>query len=466
MRIIDLPSMRLPAGHLTVWRVCDGTAPRNAWTHDPRRASHAQEAAIRYMREEASQGRRPPSWLGCLFDLPAALDLRAFAAALRAWIDRHEVLRSQLGPRSRTAAGCDLQRTTLPVGNARVHASEAGMFADAAALGHYLEQLFDSEVGPLAWPGYLATSIAHAAATTVCIALDHTLVDGYSLLQIPQEIHTLYAAACATREASPVAAGAPLPSYLDFAEAERTAADALTVDHPHILRWRRFVTDGKGALPAFPLPVRNPDGCAAAQPSGYADLLDAASTRAFECACRTAGGDSFSGVLACLALANLEIAGSPEFSTMLPFNTQPPPRRPSLGWYVGMGPVTFALEPAGGFEQAVRCAAAALDGIKALAQIPIPRVMELLGQPLRDPFMVSYMDLRLIGGARHWNAWNAVALRSRITDPEEVCLWIMRTHDGLNISYRHPANAAADAIVADYVARSKRILACVADTTH
>jgi hypothetical protein len=417
-------------------------------------------------REQVNHGKPPPSWLGCTFDLPAGFDSRAFAAALCGWMDRHEILRSHLTPVASPTTSSNLQRMTLPTGGASVHPSAAGEFADARELARYLENLFDSEAGPLAWPGYVFTSIANSTATTVCLALDHTLVDGYSLFQTPHEIHMLYAAARAATDGHAIAALSHAPSYLDFAEAERTAANALTLDHHCILRWQQFVAKGKGSLPAFPVPVSNPNGAPAAQPSGYDELLDASAARAFEHVCRSAGGDSFSGLLACFAKASQEIANACEFGTMVPFHTHIGPRRSSLGWYVGMGPVSFPLDASESFDQTVRSVVSALDGVKELAQVPVLRVMELLGQPLRDPFMLSYMDLRLVVGARKWNAWNAAFLRSRSDDPDEVCLWILRTHDGLSISYRHPANDVARAVVPDYVARTKRMLDRIAHPVH
>ncbi|MFC6839852.1 condensation domain-containing protein [Xanthomonas theicola] len=306
--------------------------------------------------------------------------------------------------------------------------------------------------------------MSRAEATTVCVAADHTLMDGYSVFQIPYEIHTLYAAARAAEGS--VLPLPPAPSYLDFAEAERTAADALTAQHPAIVCWQRFVSAGGGRLPPFPVTVSNADGGADAQPGGYIELLDASAARAFERVCRDAGGDSFSGLLACFARASREIAGSHEFRTMVPFHTHTGARRSSIGWYVGMGPVAFPFEAADAFDEAVRSAVAGLKGVKELAQVPMSRVMELLGQPLRDPFMISYMDLRLVAGARNWARWQTVALRSRSMDPDEVCLWIMRTHNGLCISYRYPANDLAGVVVPRYVARTKHLLACVARTTH
>ncbi|WP_018240248.1 condensation domain-containing protein [Ensifer sp. BR816] len=435
------------------------------WAADLRRASHVQEAHIANALEAAGEASLPPSWLGTVFDLPAELDADAFAAALCDWTDRHEALRSDLSLPPRSTPGGRLHRRTLPPRAVSIHRSAAADFTDGRRLARYLEDLFDAEVGPLGWPAYICATISRPKATTVCLAADHILMDGYSICTTAYEIHTLYDAALAARDGKTVPpALPPAASYLDFAEAERTEADMLTADDESIARWRHFLAEAGGCLPEFPVPVSDVSGSSAAQPSGYIELLDATAAHAFDTVCRKAGGDTFSGLLACLAKAGHEISGSGEFRTMVPFHTRTTPFRSSIGWYVGMGPVAFPLAATDSFSKAVNRAASNLDWSRNLARIPIPRVADLLGQPLRDPFMVSYMDLRRTPGARDWNTWQVLTLRSRSTDPDEVCLWIVRTFGGLAANYRHPASGPAGIAVPDYMARTKHIVASVAST--
>ncbi|SDZ70688.1 Condensation domain-containing protein [Variovorax sp. YR266] len=465
MKFTDMPSLSLSAGRLTVWRahVQDGSTA--AWVADRRRASHVQEALIACAVEAAGGGPLPPSWLGCAFDLPGELDANAFAAALRDWANRHETLRSHLAPSSSSAPENGLQRMTLPAGAVSIRCSTVADFADGRKLARHLEALFDSEAGPLTWPGYVCTTISSPHATTICLAADHSLMDGYSVCQTVYELQTLYAAALALRDGKP--APPPLPptaSYLDFAEAERTAADALTTEHEFIVRWRQFLAKGGGRLPEFPVPVSDASNSSGAQTGGRSQFLDASATRDFAEVCRAAGGGFASGLLACFAKASHEITGSDEFRTMVPIDTQPSAWQSSIGWYVGMAPVAFPLGATDSFAEAVRSAFCGFDGAKELARIPMLRVAQLLGRPLRDPFMISYMDFRRTLGAHDWNRWRAIALRSRCTDPDEVCLWISRMHEGLFVDYRHPATGPAAIAVSHYVSRAKQLLAAVAST--
>ncbi|WP_063807334.1 condensation domain-containing protein [Streptomyces caeruleatus] len=473
MKITDISSLDMTPGRLTVWRVTTSTTAEAAWAADSRPASHVQEAHLAHALESAGEGPLPPSWLGIAFDLSPELDPEAFSTALQQWTDRHEVLRSRLLPSSSVTSADWLRRETLPVGVTITRATEYGEFTDGEELAHRIEELFNDEAGPLGWPGYVCATVARPGSTTVHLAADHSLMDGYSIFLTAYEIHTLYAAALSASDArndegGPAAAPhlPPAPSYLDFAEAERSAAEALTADHDTIVRWRGFLTETGGRLPEFPIPVNDVSGTPAAQPGHHTALLDASATHAFGRACRAAGGDIFSGLLACLAKVGYETTEEPVFRTMAPFHTRTDHYRSALGWYVGMAPISFPMDDADSFEDTVRSAARGLQGVKELAQTPISRIEELLGGSLRDPFMISYMDLRLTPGARDWREWRTVALRARTTDPDEVCLWIMRTHEGLSVSYRHPATASARTALPHYVTRAHQLLATVAATSQ
>ncbi|KPH97999.1 condensation domain protein [Actinobacteria bacterium OK074] len=458
MKFTDIPSLGMPPGPLTVWRT--SAAPGAVWTRDARPASHVQEAHLTYALATAGEGPPAPSWLGIAFDLPAGLDPDAFAAALCAWTDRHENLRSRLLPPA--ASGPPL-RETLPAGATAVRGTEVGDFADGAELARRIEELFDREAGPVGWPGFVCATVARADATTVHLAADHSLMDGYSVLLIPYEIHALYAAALAAGKGA-VSPLPPVASYLDFAAAERATVDALTSEHEVVVQWCRFLAETGGRLPEFPVPVNDVSGDPGAQPGGYLELLGPAAARAFDRVCRAGGGDAFSGVLACLARVGHEMTDEQAFSTMAPFHTRTEPYGSSLGWYVGMAPISFPLHASDFFEDVLHSAVSGLEGVKELARVPVSRVTELLGATLRDPFMISYMDLRLTPGAREWHGRRTVTLRGRSTDPDEVCFWFMRTHEGLSVSYRHPATAAADIAVRHYVEHVRRLLEAVADT--
>nr|WP_238987338.1 condensation domain-containing protein [Cupriavidus taiwanensis] len=404
-----------------------------------------------------------PSWLACRFDLPGEFNAVAFTEALRGWVTRHEALRSQFIVAPSAPPGERFLRTTLPADAVRIRRSAAADFTDGRKLARYLENLFDREVLAIGWPGYLLATVSRPQATTVYVAADHTLMDCYSIFHTTYEIQQLYASAHAsTRSTAASILPEQPPSYLDFAEAERTASGALNAEHESIARWRSFISESGGQMPQFPVSVSEATGSPAAQPSGYTELFNASDALSFGRVCRTVEGNSFAGLLACLAKVGQEFSSSNVFRTMVPVNTQTERFQFSIGWYVGMGPVAFPIKRTDSFAEVVRSAVAGLDGLRDLARIPLPRVAELLGQPLRDPFMVSYMDLRHTPGASNWNTWGTTVFRSRCTDPDEVFFWFIRTHDGFHVSYRHPATELAGIAVPHYVERTKAILRSVA----
>lgn len=192
----------------------------------------------------------PPSWLGCTFEMPADLDADTFAAALRLWINRHDTLRSMLVPLDAPMANSQLQRFTLDPGTVdieHVTVDTAAAIARHEPLSTVIEYLFDEQVGPCRWPGYLLLTISHSRATTVCLAVDHSLIDGYGLLKLPRELHMLYAVAQGTQAPLP-----PAESYPDFAEAERREAEALTASDETVQRWQHCLEAFGGTLPPVP----------------------------------------------------------------------------------------------------------------------------------------------------------------------------------------------------------------------
>ncbi|WP_336750057.1 condensation domain-containing protein [Pantoea vagans] len=391
-------------------------------------------------------GHKPPSWLACTFSMQGPLNPDAFLRMIRTWVDRHENLRSYL-----ISSGYPLRRLTLAQGNVKAEAVETGTFTDVKLLMSRLEELFDEEVSPLSWPGYLIATISRADEITVCVALDHSLTDAFSLLDISHEFQVIYEAAMASPDTTkPDSVLPPVSSYPDFAEQERATAEAVLPQNDAVVRWQKFITESGGQLPVFPVSLGKKGYHQEFQPGGYSRLLDAESAYAFEKICRSAGGNVFSGILTCVAGVINQITGTRDFRTMVPFHTHKAYRKPSMGWYVGMAPVAFNIDYSLPFTQAITSAVSGLNGVRDMARIPITRVAELIGQPLRDPFMISFMDLRRVDGSRAWAERRVALLRGRSTDPDEVCFWFFLTHEGLDVSYRCPHTGEAVTVMENF----------------
>ncbi|WP_329065109.1 condensation domain-containing protein [Streptomyces sp. NBC_01429] len=475
---------------LTIWRAIPRNPGSECWIPDARPASYAQEAHLVGALAGAGTGngtdpgtdpgtdgrrdggrRGSPSWLGTAFELPGELDEGALETALLGWIDRHEALRSRLV----ATADARFERVTLAPGAVAIRRGTTGEFSTGGQLARQLEELFDAETDPLDWPSCVFATVRHADSTTLHLAFDHLNVDGYSILLVAHEIRELYTAAVT---GTPAGLG-QVGSYLDFAGQERERTALVHSEHESVVRWRDFVTANGGALPAFPLPVG--DETDAAHETGPAHrthphpdqlggcvwLLDSDRARSFQTACRADGGNFLSGLLASLAVVGHESTGHEEFRALTPFHTrgQEAAWTGSLGWYVGLAPIRFAVRGTDAFAEVMRNAVAALDGAGAVAAVPFPRIAELLGTPLEPRFVVSYMDMRRTPGARRWGEWKAAALRSRRSHPDEVYLWINRSYEGVYVSYRHPNTERARLAVSRFIADTGRLMNAIAAPT-
>ncbi|MFJ8001222.1 condensation domain-containing protein [Streptomyces sp. NPDC096310] len=458
-------------GLLTVWRAVARGAPVGAgeagWVADGRAASYVQEAHIAGALAGGRSAERAPAWLASAFELPGG-DAGALEGALLGWIDRHESLRSRLVPADGAASG-GLRRMTLPAGGVALRRGVEGYFESGKLLASRMEDVFDAETDPLAWPSFVFATVEHADGITLYLGFDHSNVDGYSILLIAHEIRELYTAAAAGTPAALNEVG----SYLDFADTERAYAALVHDKHEAVVRWREFLGSGGGRLPGFPGTADGDRGAAGLtadpvgeQIGGCDWLLDASTAQAFQSVCRDHGGNVLTGVLACLALASREDdqgRGQGEFRAVTPFHTRGDARwTHSVGWYVGVAPLRIPVRGDDTFAEVLPAASAALDGAGEMAAIPFPRVSELLGTPMRPRFVVSYMDMRRTPGARQWGAWKAAALRSRCLDPDEVYLWINRTYEGVYVSFRHPATEHARLAVSRLVAGTGRLMNRVA----
>ncbi|GAA1167496.1 condensation domain-containing protein [Streptomyces rhizosphaericus] len=457
MKFIDMHDLDVLPGLLTVWRPAPAGPHSTPWIPDPRPASYLQEAHIR----EAcitDPGPRPPSWLATVFELPGELNAGALERALLGWIDRHESLRSRLLPHGGPGAGPRggrVSRATLRAGTVAMLRTVVGDFPSGDELSHRIEALFDQETDPLTWPSFVFATVGHTdtESTTLYVGFDHSNVDGYSIFLIAHEIRELYAAALRGRPAELAEVG----SFLDFAGSERAGAALVHSEHEAVAGWRDFVATNGGELPGFPAPPGTPasgtgavgdvtgqglghgHAGAQAQAGGCEWLLDAQGAQAFQDACVRKGGNFFSGALACLAIVAHGNTGQQRFRAIAPFHTRTDPQwAQSVGWYVGLAPVGFAVRGTDAFREVMAEADLALKRAKPLATVPLPRITELLGMPLEPRFMVSYMDIRRTPGAEQWGEWRAFALRSRRIHPHEVFLWIMRSRRGVYLSFRYP----------------------------
>jgi hypothetical protein len=456
MRLTWISEYEAREGRLIEWTLDRVTlAAAAAAPADPRPASFMQEAHVQTALALRGAGVRAPTWLGTAFDVPGVLDRRALEAALLAWIARHETLRSGL----RLVDG-ELERFTLSTDAVALAQSVAVDFGAGADVLSYLDARFDEATDPLTWPPYLFVTVAREDAFTVYLAFDHSNVDGYSIVQIPHEIHELYAAA---RDGHPAALSS-VGSYVDFSTTERERARHVDETHDAVVRWRELVADCDGQLPAFALDHHVTPGELPKQTGVCEWLLDVHDAKAFAAACKAAGANAHAGVLAIASIIARQRAAQPVYRTIIPLHTRTEQRwATSLGWYVALAPIQIDSTQARDFQDLITIAHDELTTAKKTADVPFAKVCDLLHTALRPTSVLSYMDGRMVPGAHQWATWNARGF-GKVSYGDETYLWINRTVNGLYATARYPGTPQAHTNITTYLNDTRHILHTIATT--
>ncbi|MEV7289573.1 condensation domain-containing protein [Streptomyces sp. NPDC093252] len=491
MRITDIQRCEVRPGRLVEWTLSPATVATAAGLPDDTRPpAYIQESHIRTARVVREDGLYVPTWLGAAFDLAGPVDLDALQEALRGWTLRHETLRSGFrsaggggdsggagssgDPGASGSAGDsgvagssgasggsegELRRFTLDAASVTLHREVVGDFTDPDVLVRHLQDRFDVAADALCWPNLIYTAVVRDTGASVYMAFDHSNVDAYSLHRIPAEIHELYAAAVAGRTLPEARVG----SYVDFCESERADADRIGADHEIVGRWREFIRRCDGRLPSFPVDLGlTPGRVLPPQKLMREPLVDADTAAAFEARCRRYGGSGI-GVLAATALVLREIGETEVYRTVLPFHTRAKSRwSESVGWYVGGAPIEVALEPGLDFTGALAAVRAEVHANRALARMPMARVLRLLGADFRPTSpdlysIVSYVDARGLPGAERWAEQSAYAL-IRVSYGDQVCVWVNRLHEGLWLASRYPDTDVAQKNMRLYVERLRDVI--------
>ncbi|AOW92199.1 condensation protein [Rhodococcus sp. WMMA185] len=440
MEFTELADYPVPVGALTEWLLC----AQSDWVDDPRPASYVHEA---HLRRTAKSGSRE-SWLGTAFEIPGALDADAFRSALEKWTDRHEVLRSHTTLDAETEL---VRRYTVPRGGLHVGVVSHGYDAAGGDNFAHLQQLFDEYASPHSWPSYVFATleIVERDRFIVFFAADHSIIDGYSIVLVAHELSALYEESVSGRTVDLF----PVGSYIDFGHEEREASTDPEAERKALDLWRSTLEES--GPPEFPLDIGPRTQLPQQNLSAW--ILDADQAAAFNRACSEAEVGFFPGLLACLGLAGVEVAGQQRFRTITPVHTRRAPQWTSaLGWFVSLSPIDFEVRSSD-FGAVAREADASLSRTKPVSVVPFDRIGNELGTPARPRFVVSYMDVRFVPESGSWPQRNARALRSR-QYTHDVYAWINRTPQGVNLAVRYPGNDIASANVHTWVAALRRHL--------
>lgn len=442
MEYTELSAYEVPAGEVVTW--VPG-ADEEAWAADERGLSHNHELHL-------ATSEPSGSWIGSIMRIPHPLDRDVLATAIRAWIGRHEALRTTAtridgGWRRHTVAPAAVTLTSQSRGH---HGGEEAREQIADFLG--------TSVGPYAWPHVVFVTVSQEDSDGFHLAFgaDHSVMDAYSQLLWFEEMATLYERALAGEELEALLE-TDAGSHVDHAHAERGAAAELSVDSEPVRAWRDFLTTESGELrfPGFPV-AEVTAGAGGPEPLPQASMSlwvgDAEQAAVLNGLCRAGGTSLQSGFLAILVQTLRAQHGVERTRFVLPMHTRNSPEHASaIGWYVGLAPVDLDISGTGSLEEVVATVARTVAATKGLAQHPYARIAELLGAEDDPHFAVSYVDGRFTPGADQWERWEGRTLRSPVHADDEVYLWLTRTKDGIGVSARYPETIAAERVIRDLI---------------
>lgn len=450
MEYTELDDYPIPAGAVTTWTP---TAPDTAWQDDPRGLSYDHAAHL--AREPGG------SWIGSAMRMPARYESEALRRTLRAWTARHEVLRTTVRPTrewwDRVTAGAE-QVDVRPV---ELGHQSADQVRETLAA-------FMATLSPVAWPHCVFATVTSPGDSGFILVLgaDHSVMDAYSQLLWFAEMAELYQRALDGADEAELWL-LDVGSHVDFSASDRELGEVIGPDDPAVGRWRDFLSRGAHGeplgVPAFPA---IPDAAVTdavvstdTQRSLSTWVLQDAEADVLSARSRELGTGLQSVGLAALALAARRRTGAERLRFVMPMHTRHDPRHVgAVGWYVGLCPVDLDISGAGSFPDVVARAHTAVAASKDLARKPFPRLVELLGLDEAPRFVISYVDMRRVPGAAHWSSWQARALRGPVHAPDEVYLWILRSHIGVSVSARYPATARADSAMRGLVANLRAVL--------
>ncbi|HEY0487419.1 MAG TPA: condensation domain-containing protein [Mycobacteriales bacterium] len=461
MKPIAFEDFQPAPGRLVQWTISGETsAAATAAPVDPAPLSYNQQLHLASYLALTTAGQPGNPWIGVAFELPGEVDTDALGRAFTAFVRRHDTLRCGF-----RATGTGIGRVTLPAEAVSLAAGEPRDFDTTEALFAHLNSLFAGGTNPFGFGPYVLGVIARESGSTVVMAMDHTVSDGYSLALAVNDVHELYLAEVEGRPAD-------LPETGDFTEQaalEIAHAESLTLEHKGVQQWREFIRRCGGTGPRFALDLGIEDGRMYDQDVHNTMLLTDAEADAFDAVCRANGSSLFPGLLAAMAIVLREMTGTEDFRTVTPLHTRSKPKwRNAMGWFITCAPLEFTTTGACGFTGVLANAGSALRATLPNAKYPASKVVALLGDEFRptrrDMFsMVSYIDYRKMAGAARQAESKPVTLGQTL-QADDSHVWASRVADGVHIAIRYPVTPQGPALIDQYTDRIRGVLRRVAMT--
>ncbi|MFE1593346.1 condensation domain-containing protein [Nocardia sp. NPDC058705] len=464
MIITALRNWQPAPGELVEWR------PTRAALHaagaaapDPDPGTFLQDNHIRGIGAAHRTAAPHTAYLAVGTEVDGVLDAAAMSRALQRFVRRHEGLRTWF-----TTDGITVTRHSIDSDDVAFEPRTVGNTLGGKVFREYALARFSAEALATSWPGFVLGAVAGADSFTLYYACDHALSDGASQALVLTEILDFYANENSGRALSPFTSAAT-GGFPDYARAEHALAHSFDESSPEIVEWVETFRRHGNTMPRFPLDLGLAPGTTAPMHAIEFDLLDATGSAAFAQICRAAGGRYLAGVLAAVAITDLEIAGRREYYGMTVVSTRGlGDFLLSQGWLCNFAPLSFVVDDRASFTELVARANEAYDRAIRLAGAPLSSVLSALltsgadpSAVLTSPNMLSYMDFRRFPGAGT-APYERGMLFTGEGETANASMWFNRDANHLYLGCQSPSTAFAQRQLARYHAHLRTVFATVA----
>ncbi|MGW0452153.1 condensation domain-containing protein [Gordonia sputi] len=440
---------QFPGGTPVEWSLCSPDAALQA-ARVTGGATFLQTEHVVTSTAARARGDEHRSVVGAVARFDTTLDPVAMAAALTAFVQRHDELRSfytlgEVGVERRVIPQTHVEMVAQwPLGrDQKVDAEDAGDYlANRISVATAFDSPQSMHFGAFDGDG----------GFTFYLGADHVHGDGYSLWLAMDEINALYRAETTGTSATLT----DVASFGNYVADEHRRAARVRADDIGVKAWREALAI-KGSLPASPVPLGLDDDAPVPAVRCRRDLLTADEADALDVVSASSSWVTIAGCLfSALASAQYICTGEKRFFTTTALATRGIEFEFTQGWACNFAPVYFDIDPGADPIELARTASVAVKRAKGAAAAPIGAVLQVLArsgelpQMAGSPQMVTYIDHRRLPGIDDPTVGTTVGFPG-IGKTKNSNLWLSRMVDGLVVESQIPDNDVARAHIERYL---------------
>ena len=442
---------QFPGGTPVEWSLCSPDAALQA-ARVTGGATFLQTEHVVTSTAARARGDEQRSVVGAVARFDTTLDPVAMAAALTAFVQRHDELRSFY-----TLGEVGVERHVIP----QTHVEMAAQWplgrdrkVDAEDAGDYLANrisvatAFDSPQSM----HFGAFDGDGDGGFTFYLGADHVHGDGYSLWLAMDEINALYRAETSGTSATLT----EVASFGNYVADEHRRAARVRADDIGVKAWREALSI-KGSLPASPVSLGLDDDAPVPAVRCRREQITADEADALDVVSASSSWVTIAGCLfSALASAQYICTGEKRFFTTTALATRGVEFEFTQGWACNFAPVYFDVDPGADPIELARTASVAVKRAKGAAAAPIGAVLQVLArsgelpQMAGSPQMVTYIDHRRLPGIDDPTVGTTVGFPG-IGKTKNSNLWLSRMVDGLVVESQIPDNDVARAHIERYL---------------